>query len=86
MRVALFSSHFDLSNHLPLARNKDISASMNHDAKGTFMAPNSPDHAASSLKKARGVIPPLVVAALKRGADVTIVRYCSVFLFRFEFF
>src|SRR5690349_3456040 len=63
----------------------DISASMNHDEKRIYCAPKSPDHAgnsffrifsefsASSIKKARELIPALTMAALKRGASVTVV-------------
>jgi hypothetical protein len=53
----------------------DISASMNHDEKGIYCAPKSPDHAASSIKKARNLILPLTMAALKRHASVTIVPW-----------
>lgn len=53
----------------------DISASMNHDEKGMYCAPKSPDHIASSIKKARNLILPLTMAALKRQASVTIIPW-----------
>jgi len=51
----------------------DISASMNHDDKGVYVAPGSPDHPASSIKKARALIPTLVVPTLRRGGSATVV-------------
>jgi hypothetical protein len=51
----------------------DISASMNHDEKGMYCPPKSPDHPASSIKKARELIPALAMAAIKRQASVSIV-------------
>eukprot|EP01119_Soliformovum_irregulare_P021104 TRINITY_DN6967_c0_g1_i1.p1 TRINITY_DN6967_c0_g1~~TRINITY_DN6967_c0_g1_i1.p1 ORF type:complete len:1824 (-),score=734.75 TRINITY_DN6967_c0_g1_i1:21-5492(-) len=53
----------------------DISASMNHDAKGSYQAPKSKDHPDSSIKKARDLIPILGLAAIKRQASVTIVPW-----------
>jgi hypothetical protein len=50
----------------------DVSASMNHDAKGAYSAPKSLDHPASSIKKARDLIPLLTLPALKRNISVTI--------------
>jgi hypothetical protein len=70
----------------------DISASMNHDEKGTYQAPKSPDHPgksetaefdeltlqkASSIKKARELLVPLVLGALKRNSAVTVVLWNS---------
>lgn len=74
----------------------DISASMNHDEKGVYQAPKSPDHAgtpnilsridsallsliflASSIKKARELLVPLVLGALKRNSAVTVVLWTS---------
>lgn len=51
----------------------DISASMNHDEKRRYCPPKSPDHPASSIKKARNLILPLTMAAVKRQASVTIL-------------
>eukprot|EP01105_Mastigella_eilhardi_P015820 TRINITY_DN3621_c0_g1_i2.p1 TRINITY_DN3621_c0_g1~~TRINITY_DN3621_c0_g1_i2.p1 ORF type:complete len:1898 (+),score=453.80 TRINITY_DN3621_c0_g1_i2:680-5695(+) len=53
----------------------DVSASMNHDEKGLYCAPNSEDHLASSIKKARNLLPPLVLAAIKRGTTVSLVPW-----------
>eukprot|EP01114_Cavostelium_apophysatum_P012208 TRINITY_DN270_c0_g1_i4.p1 TRINITY_DN270_c0_g1~~TRINITY_DN270_c0_g1_i4.p1 ORF type:complete len:1841 (+),score=636.84 TRINITY_DN270_c0_g1_i4:878-6400(+) len=50
----------------------DISASMNHDSKGVYVAPGSDDHPDSSIKKARALIVPLCMAALKRQASVSV--------------
>ncbi|KAH3765923.1 elongation factor 1-alpha [Pelomyxa schiedti] len=55
----------------------DVSASMNHDANGIYQAPGSPDHGASSIKKARELIPPLCLSTLKRGGYVTIVTWSA---------
>ena len=53
----------------------DISASMNHDEKGTYVAPKSKDHPASSMKQARELIPPLALRAIKAGHEVTVVLW-----------
>ncbi|KAH3759243.1 translation elongation factor 1a [Pelomyxa schiedti] len=53
----------------------DISASMNHDSEGLYCAPNSTDHVDSSIKKARDLIPPLVIGAVRRGSSVTVVPW-----------
>ena len=48
---------------------------MNHNEHGTYLAPRSRDHAASSIAKARSLIAPLVEASLRRNASVTIVPW-----------
>ena len=45
----------------------DTSSSMNSDENGRYLPPHSLDHPASSIKKARDLIPPLVRGAVKRG-------------------
>lgn len=53
----------------------DVSASMNHDERGSYLAPNSLDHRASSIAKARALVEPLVLASLRRGASVAVVPW-----------
>jgi len=55
----------------------DISSSMNHDEQGNYQAPGSRDHQASSIKKARALIAPLIMSALKRNCPVTVVPWNS---------
>ncbi|KAL6057492.1 Eukaryotic peptide chain release factor GTP-binding subunit [Balamuthia mandrillaris] len=56
----------------------DISASMNHDEKGIYLPPKSNDHPHSSIKKARDLIPPFFMAALKNGVPVTLLVWNNV--------
>eukprot|EP00727_Mastigamoeba_balamuthi_P010129 m51a1_g5739 putative elongation factor 1-alpha 1 (1748) ;mRNA; r:1147184-1156452 len=53
----------------------DVSASMNHNEAGIYEAPDSHDHPASSIRKAREAIPPMVLAAVKRGSRATVVAW-----------
>eukprot|EP01127_Copromyxa_protea_P014471 TRINITY_DN4037_c0_g1_i5.p1 TRINITY_DN4037_c0_g1~~TRINITY_DN4037_c0_g1_i5.p1 ORF type:complete len:1576 (-),score=392.54 TRINITY_DN4037_c0_g1_i5:89-4816(-) len=48
---------------------------MNHDEKGVYCAPKSADHPASSIKKARELLLPLVLGSLKRNCAVTVVLW-----------
>eukprot|EP01125_Pyxidicula_operculata_P007847 TRINITY_DN2653_c0_g9_i1.p1 TRINITY_DN2653_c0_g9~~TRINITY_DN2653_c0_g9_i1.p1 ORF type:complete len:1829 (+),score=506.01 TRINITY_DN2653_c0_g9_i1:339-5489(+) len=51
----------------------DISSSMNHDEKGIYCAPKSPDHPSSSIKKARELIPSVFLASLKKQTPITLI-------------
>lgn len=56
----------------------DVSSSMNHDERGMYQPPESPDHAASSIKRARQVCVELAFLAFQRGTSVvTIVPWHS---------
>ena len=55
----------------------DISSSMNHDEHGKYLAPESRDHQASSVKKARDLLPHIVLPAIKRNDGVTAILWNS---------
>ncbi len=54
----------------------DVSSSMNHDDKGIYQAPDSPDHPASSIRKARSVCVEIAILSFKGGcAHVSVVPW-----------